>query len=506
MTEQKTKSQIPTFLHGKLYQTLEDDSPFEVPIDLFRDTILIHNIDDFYLYIRIIDYWDVDTIPKEIYEFIFQYDDWENNIPEYFYMWLFANRQKIKLVSHKNNEVHNIIKRTDNRLCDMLAYNGYLNGLKNAHACGYLMDSETLANAAANGQFECFMFAYENRCVIDHKIFKTLVNQISRKGHLDILIFLYEKRNDLGIYIDDSYYKIDPELFGSIILDDGIYQNLIVKQEIEKGWDIDYWNEVTLYASDEGHLHILEYAIKNNFYLHHETCNNAVKKGNLEFIKLACAYECLFDRHIITSAIIRPYLYYKQKQASTKLASYLTIITNLELLTFLHQRGCVLPSELVSIAISIEDMDLLKFTEDNKLIITNRDEIPKLFIQAIKHNNLEIIEYLIRMKYEWNSHIMYLAARGGKLDIIKYAHTHGYPWDSRTCQGAAENGHLNVLKYAHEHGCPWDSNTCIFAVCGNHFDCLVYAHEHGCKWDDSIYKYAKRNNCVKCLLYLRANE
>ena len=495
MTITLTKIQIPLYLNGTLSETIDSDEPFDVPNNLFRETIIIENTTDLYMYINILDYWGVDNIPDEMYKWILQNKTWEEDIPDKFYIWLFAN---IKFTCKNSNinycfndKIQCIINSNTESLCNNLALLGYSEILKIAHSCGYSWSSQTLYNAATHNaatpeHLECFIFAHTHGCPsnFDHKIFKSIINMISMNGNLPFLKYLYENRDKFDIEFNESYYKnsYEPNFWNEDEEYDAYEFHLDAIQK--RTWDQNYWNEVTNNAAIKGHIHILEYAIENKFPIFSNTCNTACNNGHIEYLKFAHANGCMLD--------------------TCKILYHLPNTISLEIIIFLHELGCILNKKLGFNAIATNNIAILNYVCQN--IIFNKDDIQKLFIDAVKYNNLECIQCLHSFKYEWISDIYYLAAQGGKLDIIKYAYESGCPWHIRTCEGAAENGHLNILKYAHEHGCPWDPRTCTIATCNDHFECLVYAHDNGCPWNSSVYKYAKKYKRTKILKYAIDNR
>ena len=48
------------------------------------------------------------------------------------------------------------------------------------------------------------------------------------------------------------------------------------------------------------------------------------------------------------------------------------------------------------------------------------------------------------------------AARFGHLEVLKYLRKNGWPWNTTACTFAVSDGHLEVLKYLHENKLPWN--------------------------------------------------
>ena len=111
--------------------------------------------------------------------------------------------------------------------------------------------------------------------------------------------------------------------------------------------------------------------------------------------------------------------------------------------------------------------------------------------QMALNGNVDLLEFLHEKGCPWDEDTCSEAAEYGHLECLKYAHENGCPWDQWTCRQAAENGHLECLKYAHENGCPWIRYTCSEAAKNGHLECLKYAHENGCPWDQWTCRQAK---------------
>ena len=114
-----------------------------------------------------------------------------------------------------------------------------------------------------------------------------------------------------------------------------------------------------------------------------------------------------------------------------------------------------------------------------------------------RNGNLELLQFLHEKGCPWDEWTCSTAAHFGHLECLKYAHENGCPWDKETCVYAAENGHLECLKYAHENGCPWDEKTCLNAARNGHLECLKYAHENGCPWNEETCSSAALKGHLK---------
>lgn len=72
---------------------------------------------------------------------------------------------------------------------------------------------------------------------------------------------------------------------------------------------------------------------------------------------------------------------------------------------------------------------------------------------AAQNNKLEMLKYLHKKGCKWDSTVTSAAAGNGHLTVLKYLHENGCPWDSNTIFLSAIKRHLNTFIYAVENGC-----------------------------------------------------
>ena len=67
-----TKDDIPTYLQeSELYENINSDEIFEIPIEFFKKEIIINIFDDLIYYIKILNYWMIKKIPIEIFYYVY---------------------------------------------------------------------------------------------------------------------------------------------------------------------------------------------------------------------------------------------------------------------------------------------------------------------------------------------------------------------------------------------------------------------------------------------------
>ena len=84
--------------------------------------------------------------------------------------------------------------------------------------------------------------------------------------------------------------------------------------------------------------------------------------------------------------------------------------------------------------------------------------------ETARKGNLELLQYLHEKGCPWDVGACYSAAGEGQLECLKYLHENGCPWGQLTCISAARGGHLECLKYLHEKGCPWHELACLLGL------------------------------------------
>ena len=78
-----TINDIPEFLKdSELCKNIESDDSFDVPIEFFKKELIINTFEDLIDYIKIFDYWMINKIPDEFYD------------------WIFKNKNKINLLNY----------------------------------------------------------------------------------------------------------------------------------------------------------------------------------------------------------------------------------------------------------------------------------------------------------------------------------------------------------------------------------------------------------------------
>ena len=146
MTYNLTINDIPDFLRdSELCKNIRSNDTFDVPIELIKKEIIINDCKDLIDYIKIFDYWMINTIPNKFYD------------------WIFNNKDKVNMTLLNEKFVMNdllkqikiIINTSNDKICSIAALYGLIDLLKYTHKNGYIWNIKNIcSNAAWNGYLE----------------------------------------------------------------------------------------------------------------------------------------------------------------------------------------------------------------------------------------------------------------------------------------------------------------------------------------------------------------
>ena len=74
------------------------------------------------------------------------------------------------------------------------------------------------------------------------------------------------------------------------------------------------------------------------------------------------------------------------------------------------------------------------------------------------NDNLEVLKYLHERGCPWDETACAAAAQHDNLEVLKFLHERGCPWDERTCDAASGE----LLEWAIDHGCPFGTRRLRF--------------------------------------------
>jgi hypothetical protein len=119
---------------------------------------------------------------------------------------------------------------------------------------------------------------------------------------------------------------------------------------------------------------------------------------------------------------------------------------------------------------------------------------------AAGHGNLEMLTWLYE-KGCTQGRIATLAAIGkGHFNVLKWLYARqAFSMKVELCAEAACAGQLDVLVWLREIGCPWDEDVTYFAAARNHLHVLHWAVSNGCPISPSVFYEVARHDHVDIL-------
>ncbi len=326
-------NEIPKYLmDSEFYRNMKnfDEKIMTIPLEYYREIIDIKNNDDLIFYIKLLEFWMVDYIPEQVYEYLLKKNklldiEFSDNIISKEINLFFKNdKDEISIYAAKHGNI-NVLKfmykkgffmnHNSHLITASAAENGHLECLIFAKENGCRWNNLTSINAAKNGHFECLKYAIENGCYLDSKIYLLIVENgylecikyfyknyyenmlyyistisyhgfrslLIIKGHLECLKYIYEQDSLLNLDIESLYDKScnDAAEYGQL-------ECLKYLHENGCSWDSDTCS----YASYGGHLECLIYLHENGCPWDSDACSNASYGGNLECLIYLCENGC----------------------------------------------------------------------------------------------------------------------------------------------------------------------------------------------------------------------
>lgn len=154
------------------------------------------------------------------------------------------------------------------------------------------------------------------------------------------------------------------------------------------------------------------------------------------------------------------------------------------------------------------NLKLLKWAFDNNYSGNIMDR--SLCANVALIGNLEMLEYLVKNNYFWDSDVCSNAAKGNHLELLKWARSKNCLWSAMTVLWASSCGHLEILKYAIQNGCELKMVYTIYneASYSGHIHILKWAKENSIDgfFDIQNCSLAARGGCLETLKWLKENK
>lgn len=99
---------------------------------------------------------------------------------------------------------------------------------------------------------------------------------------------------------------------------------------------------------------------------------------------------------------------------------------------------------------------------------------------AVSHNNIEFLNYLKEVNYQFTSLLTRHAAYLGNFSVLKWLRANQYPWNYEVLYFAISNGNFEMFKWAYENDCPHDSLSQLYkwALNSPNKDIKMYIQEN----------------------------
>jgi len=263
------KSEIAKYLQDSVfYETIESNGTFELSEEHYKEEIIINSFEDLIIYIRILDFWLVNKIPDEFYD------------------WVFKNKDKINMdvlnehftSNHLIDEIQVIITSTDENICENITKEGSVNLLIYAHENGCKWSTSLSLTAANYGHLECLKYTHEKGCEWNSLI----CYNAAENGHIECLKYAHEN----GCKLTSSIFFITTK--------NGHFDCL--KYAYENGCQ---WNQyICATAAKYRRFEYLKYVFENGCEMYQDTCYYAAQSGDLQCLKYALENGCELDETI----------------------------------------------------------------------------------------------------------------------------------------------------------------------------------------------------------------
>lgn len=212
---------------------------------------------------------------------------------------------------------------------------------------------------------------------------------------------------------------------------------------------------------------------------------------------------------------------------------------NLEMLSWLKQKGAILRAGDYNDAISGSGIATLEWLKQNKCpfhpkvnSVTGNSDWPVItaihklnfdaliwlsengfvvgenaLVEASKFGTVEIVKYLVEQKgLKIKACCPALAAENNKIEIVNYFFDFGIWPDTAVVRGAIKAQNMEFLKYLIYRGCPVDDSIICYAASVGSIEIADYLLQIGCKKDPRATKFAARHGHTKMVQFLLNNN
>ena len=499
-----------------------------VPKEYFCNDLQLIYPTDLIKLLRIINHWDVDELPDEVYEYLNKVvnDDLQKRelselLNEVKFLkftkeiQFFLDFDKSKFELNSNQPIQ--------QLLDQLELLNYIKGEGYSKISDFFNNHFNIANKtgmssfAESGCLESIKHLVDYGCKLTHGDFKIILS----KGHVDCMSY----------YLDDeefrkSMYRYERGLFFAEIFEHGHFDCLkyLCESGAKFGYtkNLDFINKVTsmnnIYTlAEKGHFNCLKYFAVLFWRLSWSTKNGqqilmrACRFGHLEIVKYCIANKCLYAGNNsetnydgCTTPLLVAVKYNHFEIVKLLWSAYPNSNSS-------FNRN--LSNIYLGYAFDHGNLEMIKLLRKNGFAFPD-----KPYRKAVKSNNIEIVKYLHENKvnkdtnpYSGNSidnSLMSIAAKNGNFEMIKYLIELGFPHYCDTVfRNAISIDRVDILDFfVKKHKITRTERYTQCAVYSNAFECLKYLHENNFKLGRECVDQAIKLGKFKILKYLLDND
>ena len=125
---------------------------------------------------------------------------------------------------------------------------------------------------------------------------------------------------------------------------------------------------------------------------------------------------------------------------------------------------------------------------------------------AAMNCNLDVIQYINKIKCPWSIYNCYYAAELGNLDILKWAREKKHYCDSNVYYNAAKGGHIHVLKWLSHMSQTNQKKSFEGAAVSGNINILKWLYNQNYKWDFKTFDECAKYGHLESLKWLCENK
>lgn len=248
------------------------------------------------------------------------------------------------------------------------------------------------------------------------------------------------------IFKDKFFMNITHSVFENVAIN-GDFDLLKWMHNLNYPLDI----KITQGICKSGKSYILKWALDNNCDWDCNVLKYIAANGNTEMMD-----------QIINSNIKKFYALIKEDNKDNYISNYLfqQAISNndIDILYWLTKKGFTINStqDMIKKAMLMCDFDFIKY-----IIQDHSRSDSRICALAATVNNLELLQHVHSLRFQWNRNISTIAALNGNLEMLKWLYKKGCELNHTTFLNALCTGQISILKWLHKKNCAFIKHHCI---------------------------------------------